>query len=105
MSIIYSIKRFSRVTKESKRIDEENWKKYKNYVDNYESMKKKGVYIQDPDKALVKSAMRHKHRVLTGKENTQVKLDEKLIDDIIKYRKTKTPILKYKGKEDYLMYW
>jgi hypothetical protein len=30
MSIIYSIKRFSRVTKESKRIDEENWKKYKN---------------------------------------------------------------------------
>lgn len=105
MSIIYSIKRFSRVTKESKRIDEENWKKYKNYVDNYESMKKKGIYMQDPDKALVKSAMRHKHRVLTGKENTRVELDEKLIGDIIKYRKTKTPILKYKGKEDYLMYW
>jgi hypothetical protein len=68
-------------------------------------MKKRGVYIQDPDKALVKSAMRHKHRVLPGKENTRVELDEKLIDDIIKYRKTKTPILRYKGKEDYLMYW
>lgn len=49
--------------------------------------------------------MRHKNRVLTGKENSKVVLDEKLTEDIIKYRKTKTPILKYRGKEDYLMYW
>lgn len=105
MAEVYKIKRFSRVTKESKKADEENWKKYKSYVDNYDSMKKKGVYMTAPDKALVKSAMRHKNRVLTGRENARVELDEKLIDDIIKYRKQKTPILKYKGKEDYLMYW
>jgi hypothetical protein len=105
MATIYSIKRISRVTAESKRVDEENWKKYKNYVDNYDSMRRKGTYMTAPDKAMVKSAMRHKHRVLTGRENARVELDEKLIDDIIKYRKTKTPILKYKGKEDYLMYW
>ena len=103
--MIYSIKRFSRITKESKREDEENWKKYKSYVDNYDKMRKKGIYLSPPDKSMVKSAMRHKNRVLTGRENSKVVLDEKLTEDIIKYRKTKTPILKYQGKEDYLMYW
>ena len=103
--MIYSVKRFSRITKESKREDEENWKKYKSYVDNYDKMRKKGVYLPPPDKYMIKSAMRHKNRVLTGKENSKVVLDEKLTEDIVKYRKTKTPILKYRGKEDYLMYW
>lgn len=103
--MIYTVKRFSRVTKESKKADEDNWKKYKSYVDNYDTMRKKGVYLPAPDKNMVKSAMRHKNRVLTGKENARVELDEKLVEDIIKYRKQKTPILKYRGNEDYLMYW
>lgn len=114
IKMIFTIKRFSKKDEKyvykprNKKEAEEmqHWENYKKFVDNYNDSRKKGKFVHsDPDKIMLKGAIRHRNTVLTGNPKKHIELTPELVDHIVRYHTKKSKnIPGYEGKEEYFVY-